>query len=89
MTPHTKTYMDFFGLGEQSFVGCEVCGNRAADIHHIIPRSKFGNKRKDEQDSIYNLIALCRFCHDQAHAERYTKDFLTDIHLRTIKKQTL
>lgn len=52
------------------------------DIHHIIPRSKFGKKNKAEQDKIENLMALCRFCHDKAHAEVFKKDFLTEIHLK-------
>lgn len=50
------------------------------DIHHIIPRSKFGSKRKDEQDDIKNLMALCRKHHDEAHAEKLSKEYLKGVH---------
>lgn len=55
---------------------CEVCGKTAVDIHHIIPRSKFGKKTKELQDDVSNLIALCRECHDKAHNNKLTKEFL-------------
>lgn len=47
---------------------CEVCKfSTIADVHHIIKRSKFGSRRKEEQDSIENLIGLCRSCHERSH----------------------
>lgn len=48
---------------------CEIpdCNQRVADIHHLIPRSKFGSKRKEEQDHISNLVGLCRRHHEMAH----------------------
>jgi len=50
-------------------------------LHHITPRSKFGSKEKAKQDNIENLIALCRFHHEQAHANILTKEYLTDLHM--------
>lgn len=85
MQKHTKVYLNFFNFHNPEFIHCEVCHNQAIDIHHIIPRSKFGNKEKDKQDVIENLIALCRKCHDMAHAEIFTKEYLTEIHLKTMK----
>lgn len=76
MQNHTKIYLDFYQFDPSSFIPCMVCGARAVDIHHIIPRSKFGKKRKAEQDKITNLIGLCRPHHDDAHAERISKEDL-------------
>jgi len=83
MTPHVKTYLNYFQYTISDFIICEVpnCGSQAVDIHHIIPRSKFGSKKKAKQDNIENLIALCRDCHNKAHANILTKEYLTDLHL--------
>ena len=77
MTNHVKIYLDYYGYCQDDSVVCDWCGVRlAVDIHHIIPRSKFGKKTKHLQDSIENLIALCRQCHDEAHAEKISKQEL-------------
>jgi 5-methylcytosine-specific restriction endonuclease McrA len=83
MQNHTKVYLTHFNLSEGEYVPCEMCSSKAVDIHHIIPRSKFGKKRKDEQDLITNLIALCRDCHDLAHSTDM-KEELTIRHLQRI-----
>ncbi|ASK29689.1 HNH endonuclease [Chryseobacterium sp. T16E-39] len=85
MQKHTKNYLQFFKPHDEQNIPCEVCANRAVDIHHIIPRSKFGKKRKEEQDHVENLIALCRVCHDMAHDEKFSKDYLSKIHFKKIK----
>ena len=76
---HVGIYFDYFGYDVNSWIACEVCGVTSVDIHHIIPRSKFGSKRKDEQDNISNLIALCRDCHNQAHSHEISKETLFSI----------
>ena len=82
MTPHVKTYLNYFGYSISDRIGCEVCNSfNSVDCHHIQPRSKFGSKEKAKQDNIENLIALCRDCHNQAHANILTKEYLTDLHL--------
>jgi len=82
MTPHVKTYLNYFGYTIADRIGCEVCSSyHSVDIHHITPRSKFGSKTKDIQDNIENLIALCWHHHEHAHANILTKEYLTDIHL--------
>ena len=60
MKPYTKIYMRAFGYGLEDFIACEVCGNKAVDIHHIENKKMGGSKTKDE---IQNLMALCRECH--------------------------
>ena len=60
MKKHTKIYMDYFGYVLDDFIGCEVCGARAVDIHHIENRGSGGSKSKD---TIENLMALCRADH--------------------------
>jgi len=64
MKKHIKTYLNHFH--NPDFVACEMCGRRAVDIHHIVYKSRGGT------DDFENLIALCRHCHNLAHAERIT-----------------
>lgn len=80
MQNHTKIYLEYFGYSGYEFMPCEVCGNKAVDIHHIVPRSKFGSKTKHIQDAIENLIGLCRECHDKAHNLELDKPYLTEVH---------
>ena len=67
MKTYIKNYFDFFGYTTADTILCEVCGNPSNSIHHVIPRSHFGKKRKDEQDNVNNLISLCFSCHDKVH----------------------
>lgn len=76
MQKHVKNYLAHHGLSGYEFIACETCGGKSVEIHHIIPRSKFGSKRKDEQDAPDNLIALCRACHDRAHNGEYSIEYL-------------
>jgi 5-methylcytosine-specific restriction endonuclease McrA len=77
MRNHTKIYFDFFGLDESDFVGCEVCGHKAVDIHHIEARGMGGSK---EADNIENLMAVCRICHILYGDKKNYKDFLKQKH---------
>lgn len=76
MQKHIENYLEASGYSGYEFIQCEHCGGQAVEIHHIEPRSHFGSKRKDEQDAVGNLIALCRSCHDAAHgpASRWYKE---------------
>jgi 5-methylcytosine-specific restriction endonuclease McrA len=76
MARYIDNYHKAHGLILGDWIGCEVCGETAVDIHHIRPKGMGGSKRADEPS---NLIALCRSCHDRAHfkAEPYlTKEDL-------------
>lgn len=89
MKAYTKTYMDYFGYGIEDFIPCEICGERAVDIMHIIPQSKFGKKRKLDRDDIKNLMAGCRGCHiDYDHHKKWTSEEITQIHLNFMQKLT-
>ncbi len=85
MPNHVKVYLKYFGYTVADFIACEVCGNASVDIHHIDFRSKFGKKMKWLQDAIENLIALCRSCHDRAHAEPIFNKSLIEIHLNKMQ----
>jgi len=53
---------------------CQVCGQQANDIHHIVFRSHGG------ADIPENLICLCRHHHDQAHKdERKWREYLINL----------
>jgi len=67
MQRHTFNYYTKFNYTQGDVILCEVCNAVAVDIHHVIPRSKFGSKRKHEQDHWSNLIALCHHCHTISH----------------------
>lgn len=79
MQNHVRVYFNYFGYGIDDVIPCEYCGAKANDIHHIIPRSKFGKKNKAEQDKITNLIALCRKHHEDAHSNKITVEQLRTI----------
>lgn len=85
MQKHTKVYYEYFSYAPSDFIGCECCGEKAVDIHHIKPRSHFGSKMKGtlvgQQDNIENLIALCRVCHDKAHSGLLDRVELSHIHI--------
>ena len=63
MKHYIMVYLESRGLSKTDFIGCEVCGVAASDIHHIQPRGMGGSKLRDTPD---NLIALCRPCHTEA-----------------------
>lgn len=74
MLRHVKNYMNYFSLGEQDFISCEMCASEGVDIHHIKYRSQGGT------DDIENLICLCRNCHNLAHENKISKEELQRVH---------
>ena len=79
MKNHTKVYFEYFGLDESDFVGCEICGSKANDIHHIEARGMGGSKTKD---FIENLQAVCRKCHEDYGDKTEFKEMLKKVHLK-------
>lgn len=60
MKNHVKVYHAAMGYTLGDWIGCEMCGKTAVDIHHIVARGMGGS---NERDHIDNLMALCRACH--------------------------
>lgn len=86
MKRYTKVYFKHFGYGECDFIPCEICGDKAVDIAHIYPKSSFGAKRKEEQDDISNLAALCRSCHyDYDFNNRWTRQEMFELHRKFLE----
>ena len=75
MQKHKSIYLNHFDYGEQDYISCEACQRDKADsVHHIKYRSLGGD------NSISNLMALCRNCHYQAHNGKLSADYLQSIH---------
>jgi len=83
MKKHTKIYYNYFGYGIDDIILCENCGRKSVDIHHIQPKGMGGSKTKD---TIENLIALCRNCHNQAHEGILSKQYLRIVHEHNLIK---
>ena len=73
--------MKHFGYGIEDFIGCEVCGNKAVDIHHIDCRGMGGSQDKNE---IKNLMAMCRMCHEKYGDKKEYTELLKQTHERFI-----
>ncbi len=76
MEGYTKNYFEYYGFDISSFVPCRCCNNRAIEVHHIKHKSKFGKRLKWLQDMVVNLIAVCRECHDKAHDQTFSEEYL-------------
>lgn len=83
MKSYTKKYMEAFSLCIDDFIGCEVCGSRANDIHHILARSK----RKDLLNDINNIMAVCRSCHIEYGDKSEFMAFLYKRHMEFLQKR--
>ena len=80
MKKHVKIFLQNFGWGEQDFIPCLMCGQRAVDIHHIERRGMGGSKTKDK---IENLAELCRHCHLLAEE---SKEFNKQVKIKHLKR---
>ena len=71
------------GYDITDFIPCEICGAKAVDIHHIEARGMGGSK---EADTIENLMAVCRQCHNTYGDLKNYKEMLKEIHYLRINK---
>lgn len=83
MKQYVKNYLQAAGIKEGEDIYCGVCGWPAVDIHHIESRGMGGSKTRDNPE---NLIALCRLCHEKAHAyPAIQRPILQAVHEETMK----
>jgi len=47
---------------DRDYGTCQICGQRAEQVHHILYKSYGGN------DNAQNLICLCNECHLEVHS---------------------
>jgi 5-methylcytosine-specific restriction endonuclease McrA len=78
MKKYTKQYFSYFGYALDDFLPCEVCGNRAVDLHHIDCKGMGGSKLKD---NVENIMAVCRQCHVNFGDKKEHIEFLKETHL--------
>lgn len=84
MKMHTKIYLHFFGYTIADYIPCEICFDRAVDIHHIDARG-MGGDPTGKKDVIENLMALCRKHHDEFGDKKQHVEYLQEIHNKIIK----
>jgi predicted restriction endonuclease len=77
MKKYVKTYLDYFGYDETSWIACEMCGQTAVDINHIDAKGMGGSKLKD---NIENLMAMCRKCHMDLGDKKEHKVMMKVVH---------
>lgn len=59
---------------------CELCGVECeCTKHHLVPKVRAKNKYKAIKDDDFNIIWICRQCHDAVHAA-YTENQLRDLY---------
>jgi hypothetical protein len=81
MKKYTKQYFSYFGYALDDFLPCEVCGNKAVDLHHIDCKGMGGSTTKDK---IENIMAVCRQCHLEYGDKKEHMEFLKEKHLNFI-----
>ena len=71
MQKYKKIYFESLNYQLGDFICCEITGQRAVDIHHIVSRGRGGS------DRIENLMALTRKEHiDKGDKQHYMKMLL-------------
>jgi hypothetical protein len=84
MQKHTKIYLDAMLYDQSDFIPCEICLQKAADIHHIDARG-MGGDPQGKKDSIGNLMALCREHHESLGDKEQYMEALYIIHASFIR----
>lgn len=65
-----KTLYNSLTTGSETAVKCAYCGARATDREHVVPRSFFGDHRKNIRlyGKLGNIVMSCRECNLMAGA---------------------
>ena len=74
---HILNYRKAYNLGGQDIVLCNICGQIANSLHHIVYKSQGGS------DEVDNIIPLCMKHHNQAHFKK--EPYITVEELMKIK----
>jgi len=80
---YKKIYCDAMGYVEGDFIPCEVCGSEAHDIHHLKAKG-MGGTTDPYKNSIFNLMGLCRNCHEKYGDKKQYMHSLFMKHVKTI-----
>ena len=83
MQKHTKVYLNFFGYDKGDYIPCEMCDDKAVDIHHLERRTR----NKITNDYIENLAGLCRSCHIKAESDKSFNMYVRIQHLENVCHQ--
>ena len=81
MKNHTKVYLKHFNFTQADWIPCEICGTTAVDIHHIDCRGMGGTTKLD---TIENLMAVCRNCHEKFGDKKEHKELLKQLHINVM-----
>jgi hypothetical protein len=65
---YKKNFLKHYKIGIHEYVACAVCGGQAIELHHIIKRSSLGS------DEVENLLPVCRSCHMDCEARKYSEE---------------
>lgn len=52
---------------------CRMCGSGRVELHHLLPRSKFGKRTRDRMNDPSNCIPLCHTCHQGHHTTAHRR----------------
>lgn len=94
MKKYTKTYLTAINEltdDNSTFVGCECCGTRATEIHHILNKNRLiEHGVLSRKDDIENIMAICRSCHNKlGDKDKYISFLFTTHYLFMVKKVEL
>lgn len=64
------------------WIPCECCGAESVDCHHVWARSI----RKDLENDINNIMAVCRECHVKFGDKKDKRDYLIEVHKKYMEQ---
>lgn len=94
MKKYIRNYLKLHNLTIRDYIPCKICQRLCRDFHHIHIKGMGGRKtftmngKQYDIDDPINIIPLCRECHVQAHAGKWTKQELIDFNRKNYEKQT-